>query len=182
MAFVGSWGTFYHIPKCGGISMRYFLKSQFRDSGREIGNQHTFPQPGDDLSKAFTIVRHPADWLLSYYAYMFDHDWHWAECPKEIHALFRFVEGMFWPWYVRAIANNAPGVIGKVFGLYAVPGVKVYKLEEIDTVFGGPIGLKNPTDIKPVMTLEHWQLLCASERETLERYGYDDTPSANVRV
>lgn len=182
MGFKGAWGTFYHIPKCGGISMRYFLKAHFHDAGIDYGKQHELPQPGDNLENAFTIVRHPADWLLSYYAYMESHDWRWPECPKEIRDLFAFADGMFWPLWVQAVSAQAPGAVGRVYGLYCLPGVKVYKLEEIDDIFGMEVGIKNVTEIAPVMRLSHWQRLCEAERETRARYGYGDQPGANVRV
>lgn len=178
MAYRGVWGTFYHIPKCGGVALRSFLRSHYHDPGTEIGNRHTLPQEDHDLTNAWTVVRHPAEWLLSYYAYVADHDWQWDDCPSEISDLFRFAEGMFWPMWVNAVA----GLAGKVYGLYCLPGMKVRRLEEIDKLLGEAIPAKNVTEIKPVMLLEHWKAICEAEHSTLVRYGYDDTPTEIVRI
>jgi len=181
MAYVGPWGTFYHIPKCGGVSLRYFLRTHFHDAGREIGNQHTPPAPHHDLKDAWTVVRHPAEWLLSYFAYIEPREWYWPECPRELQDLFSFADGMFWPLWVKAICERAPGAVGRMYDLYCWQGVKVYKLEEIDQIFDMPVGLKNVTEIKPVISLAQWQMICKAEADTLARFGYDDKPSGLVR-
>ena len=176
MAYIGTWGTYYHIPKCGGTSIKYYLKSRYRDGGDYTGGglQHRPPGPDDDLTNAFTFVRHPADWLLSYFAYIEANNWHWVECPKDIEEMFRFAEGMFWPTWIRAICSQAPGIVGRVYDLYCVPGVKVYHLEDANEIYGEEIGIKNVTEIKPVMTQAEWDLICEAEKDTLERYGYSN--------
>jgi hypothetical protein len=178
MPYIGTWGTFYHIPKCGGIAMRYYLKNKFR-AGTDFGNRHTMPDP-EHMDNPWTIVRHPAEWLLSYYSYIESHEWHWPERPPVIDDIFRDYDGMFWPMWVKSVTEQMPGVVGRVYGMYTLPGVKVYRMEEIDSIFGEEISEKNITEIKPVMTLDHWQMICKAERETLDRYGYDDKPTGVV--
>jgi len=134
------------------------------------------------LVRAWTVVRHPGEWLLSYYAYIESREWHWPERPPEVDDLFRFADGMFWPTWVKAVTNQVPGAVGRVYGLYCVPGVKVYQMEHIDDIFSEPVPVKNVTEIKPVMTLGHWRMICAAEHDTPERYGYDDKPTEVVRL
>ena len=176
MAYKGTWGTYYHIPKCGGISIKYYLKSHYRDPGDYTGGgkQHRLPEAADDLTKAFTFVRHPADWLLSFYAYYEFMGWNWPELPEEIADMFRFAEGLFWPMFVKTVTEKKPGIVGDVFDLYCLPGVTVYHLEDIQNIFGEDIGLKNVMEIKPVMTAAHRAMICEAEKDTLLRYGYDN--------
>jgi len=176
MAYVGPWGAFYHIPKCGGISIKYYLKSHYRDPGKMThnGRQHRIPVPEDDLTNAFTFVRHPAGWMLSFYSYMDFMNWHWPELPDKIDKMFEFSYGMFWPMWVKAITEKKPGIVGQVFDMYCVPGVRVYHLEDVAKVYGEDVGFKNVTEIKPVMTDAEWKMICESESDTLRRYGYND--------
>ena len=176
MAYVGPWGTYYHIPKCGGISIKYYLKSHYRDPGKYTngGKQHRFPGGEDDLTNAFTFVRHPVSWMVSYFSYMEFMGWQWAELPEEIEDKFRFAEGLFWPMWVKAITEKEPGIVGWMYDLYCVPGVRVYHLEDVIKIYGEDIGLKNVTEIKPVVTDAHRKMICDAEKDTLRRYGYND--------
>ena len=175
MALVGPWGTFYHIPKCGGMSLRYFLKNHYHMQGVEVGNQHSLPPRDSDLTNGWTVVRHPAEWLLSYYSYCDAREWVWNERPQELRDLTDYAAGMFWPMWVKEVTTRTPGMIGQAFGLYCVPGIKVYRMEEMDSIYGEHIHAKNEQEIKPVMTRVQWDMICETEKDTLERYGYDNT-------
>ena len=171
MAFRGPWGTFVHIPKCGGVAMRKHLILKFKVNGEEIGMMHGIP---DDLTGAWTIVRHPANWLLSYYTYLFENRWRWADLPEQIAGWLSFADGLWWPQYVEAVCTEQPGVVGKVFDLYCKPGMQVFQLEKIDLIFDEPIPVIHETDNKPLMTDAHWDMICKAEAETLRKYEYNN--------
>ena len=174
MAYVGPWGQFIHIPKCAGISMRYYLRHEHGEYGQEVGTKHDLP---NTVKNAFTIIRHPAHWLRSFYTYYSQHNWRWEELPQYVNYQFSFANtnGLSWMQYVTTVTATNPGAVGKVFDYYCVPGVKVYKMEELVDHFPG-INKKHSTHDKPVMTLEDWETICNAELDTLFRYGYTDMP------
>lgn len=174
MAYRGPWGTFIHIPKCGGVALRKYLKMRYSDNGDEIGGLHEILPNVDGLENPWTVVRHPAHWLLSYFTYCEDNAWIWRDRPTLVGDQFRFADGMFWPSFVAEVCTVNPGAVGKVFDLYCVPGVEVYRLEDINTVMGEHVPVIHTQDIKPVMTDAHWEMICEAEMGTLEKYGYDN--------
>ena len=170
MAYIGPWGQFIHIPKCAGLSMRSYLEKTYRTGGHEEKGMHDLPSV---IKNAFTIVRHPADWLLSFYTYYFENSWRWEDLPAYIDDQFSFANGMFFPQYVEAVTSTNPGAVGNVYDHYCQPGVKVYRLEELDERFEGMVNIHS-TGHKPAMTPKLYDMIYIAERDTLERYGYAD--------
>jgi hypothetical protein len=163
------------------VSVRYYLKSAYQNRGDDVGGQHAIAAALPDLENAWTFVRHPVGWLVSFYAYLSQNRWQWVELPQEIHDIFGFAYTMFWPNFVHAVTTIEPGAVGQVYDLYCVPGVTVYQLEEIDDVFGQPVDHKHKSEDKPLLTLENWQMICTAERDTLDRYGYNDVAPFDVK-
>lgn len=168
MAFIGPWGQFIHIPKCAGVSMRSWLQQHYRTEGHDEIGMHELPH---EITNAFTIIRHPTDWLVSFYTYYQQNGWVWEDLPDFVDAEFEGTKGLFWPQFVRAVVTTNPGAVGRVYDQYCLPGVKVYKLEELYQHFEN-IRKVHDTNNKVYMSPEQRQMICEAERETLERYGY----------
>ena len=157
--------------------MRYYLWKKFDIKGEEINGEHDLP---DDFTNAWTIVRHPATWILSYYHYLAENQWRWEDRPEFVADLFRYADGLFWPQYVDAICSQ-PGVIGKMFDYYCIDGVQLFQLEKIDLIFSEPVPALHAAEHKPLYTLDQWQMICDAEDTTLAEYHYDDVPPEYVR-
>ena len=174
----GEWGTFIHIPKCAGITIREWIYKQYGLSPRQEDfiDQHRMP---DDLTDAWTVIRHPVDWIRSFYGYMSNNHWQWDDLPQFIHDIFRPYYGMWFPQFVNSVALEQPNAVMKVYDHYIVDGVRWYRIEEIDDMFrhfGTGLQLFNihKTDNKPVMTEEMRQTLLWSENLTIKKYGYEN--------
>ena len=157
--------------------MRKYLATKYKIEDLRLGHMHDLP---DEIHNAWTIIRHPASWLPSYFAYLSENNWRWEDRTDAMFDLLGFADGLFWPAFVEAVCSR-PGVIGQVYDSFCVEGVKVYKLEHIDEIFNEPIPRLHPTENKPLFTLAQWEMICESEADTLERYGYDDTPPDGMR-
>ena len=170
MAYIGQWGQFIHIPKCGGLSMRTYLNERY-NIGREQNAMHGMP---DKIDNAWTIIRDPRDWLPSFYAYYSASFWHWPDLPPYIAGLFDHAAGRWWPEFVQLVTALSPGIVGKVYDYYCANGVRVYKLEEIKNHFPG-LQKIHPTDWKPLVTDEQREWIAVSEADTVIKYGYNNT-------
>jgi len=168
MAFIGPWGQFIHIPKCAGMAMREYLSRTNRQDGYEENGMHALP---NEISNAFTIIRHPADWLVSFYTYYAQNNWLWEDLPEYVDSQFSVAIGRFWPQFIDLLTSKNPGAVSNVFNYYCQPGVKVYKLEELDTHFVG-IQKKHSTTDKPPMTPAQRHLICTAEFATMNKYNY----------
>ena len=179
MALNGPWGTFIHIPKTGGISLRYALRTIYQTAGEEAGFTHSVPPTYD---KAFAVVRHPVAWLRSYYTYRVKFGWmpKWdaPPCWNAIMGMTYFADRLPWDEWVKAICTQKPGLVGLVYALYDVPRVTFYRLENITELFND-LGIKvflpqlNVGENKPDVTDEQRLMMCEAEKATLERYGYE---------
>jgi len=139
MALVGQWGefgeAFWHIPKCAGVSVRNWLLTHHPESlWVEVNGMHGKTK---EPEKAFTVLRHPADWLMSFYAYYRQWDWEWDALPDIVEEQFEFAKGLGWLDFVDSVLDNNPGAVTKVFEYYCEPGVKVFLIEELDHHFPG---------------------------------------------
>jgi hypothetical protein len=170
----GPWGTYIHVPKCGGVAIKEFLRKTYGVKGEDVGENHSYLTSVEGAPNPWTAIRHPAEWLLSYFAYYETNGWRWEDLPIEVDKQFKYANGAFWPFFVKMVCERNPGAVGKVFDLYCIDGVTVHHLENINDVMGDYVPVKHTQDIKPVMTDEHWQMICEAEKETLERYGYSN--------
>jgi hypothetical protein len=122
--------AFVHIPKCGGTALRSYLK------GIEIGRTlplgssapirspwHRIPEHRP-VGKIFTILRHPAAFLRSY----------WLDQSPERIGVQRFLH-RFWSedldTFVSNVAEQQPGYVTKLYrASMPWPGVRVFRLEQ----------------------------------------------------
>lgn len=190
MALKGAWGTFVHIPKCGGFGFRRYLRENI-GSGYEDPPYHGLPET---IERGFTLVRHPVDWLRSFWTYRTQHKWeirrrgdktinHVNNWPA-IFGLTQWAAGLSWPSFVDGLYDNGWDIVSTVYGIYRHPQVKVYRLEHVDELIAdlgctAPLPITHVTPNKPEVTRK--------QREKLERlcwrsivdYGYDGVSDAN---
>lgn len=177
MAWVGEWGTFIHIPKCAGSSMRHALRERY-GGGEEVGYGHGFP---DEYEDAWCLVKHPAHYLRSIWAWRTRYNWKvWGDeqTPwKEIVELLSYGTGMPWLEFVVETCFHHPGVVGEIYGLYEKPGVEFYQLEYIHELYDRlgvclDLPLLNSNGLSAVTPLlqEMVGMIEAAEGEVMEKY------------
>lgn len=199
MAYVGSWGTFIHIPKCGGLDIRARLDRHFQSAkhpdypDREYiereeidlfhtvpGNIREFPPP------YFAIVRHPVTYLRSLYCYMVRKNWRVNEfnfVPNwpAIVGLVKPYARDDWDEFVEVITKDNPGVVSAIFRMYWHPTIiRYYKLENIEELYAD-LGMNGRAlDIPrahvapwlPAITPETADRIIGTESWSLETFGY----------
>lgn len=164
---------YYHIPKCGGYSVRYWLSKRYEAIGHEWEGKHTPPAEVPDLGtgRAFTVVRHPAYWLRSYHTYMQQFGWVWSACPDEIMQPFLPYKGLEWADFVEAVTSDKPGIVGWIMALYTPAGVEVHRLRSAHYTLG--LDLRTHiTPGKPRILADQRSLIERAESDMLCRYGY----------
>ena len=188
MAWVGDWGTFVHIPKCGGFGMRRFLSATL-GQGHDDPPYHGLPET---IENGFTLVRHPVSWLRSIYTYRKNSNWHIRRDERNrinhvnnwpvIMGLTQWMKGLTWGEMVDRLDYD---IVSCVYGMYRHPSVKVYQLERvedllIDLGISETLQVTHITPGKPTVT--------AKQREKLERvcwrsmvdYGYAEIEESNI--
>ena len=171
--------SFIHIPKCGGMALRHHLK------GYEVGGQmplgklcairsplHRIPLQRP-LGDVFTIIRHPAAWLRSY----------WLDQSPQRIGVKRFLH-RFWSDDLDQFVENVCTEYGNYVGnLYRASTpyqkVKVFRLEdglapilEWLKLPAANIPVINASPASPQLSQQSLDLIAKTEHKTLKRYGY----------
>lgn len=130
---LGNGWAFLHIPKCGGTSVREALKGREYGSLMPMGGQcpimspwHRIPSDNLDSSLTrFTIIRHPADWIVSFW------------CDQKPSTRNPTYPHRFWSadpdQFALNLCNAHPnGYVSRMYLSYmkSISGVRVYRLED----------------------------------------------------
>jgi len=183
MAYKGAWGTYIHIPKCGGWSMRKFLP-QYLGAGHEAKPYHGLPET---VERGFTLVRHPVDWIRSLWTYRNNLQWkfrggHAAKASSYWHAcigLTQWAAGLPWADFVDQLCALDNDIVYVIYGMYRHPDVKIYQLEHVgelvaDLGLDAEFPVTHVTTGKPTITDEQREKLERLCRRSIEDYGYAD--------
>ena len=127
-----------------------------------------------------TIVRHPCDWLASYFLNVYPA----CLCVPCVD-IFRLLPGMTFDCFVAGYLKKHKGAIGDMFAAYNatdyirledVPvaadtfihsiGIKTQKIQ------GTPIAANTSRTMKPLWDRSLWQDVMESEKEYVQKYGY----------
>ena len=179
MAYQGQWGTFVHVPKCGGWGFRQFLTDHL-GKGNEVGPYHGLPP---EIDNGFALIRHPVLWLRSFWAYRNNSDWrvnpmavpYWPV----IVGLTQWAAGLSWTDFVDELVVNQIDYVQIVYSMYRHPHVQVYKLENIGELLHDlGIDAKPPivheTPNKPDLTLQVIEKLEYVCHKSIKEYGYNE--------
>lgn len=175
MALKTKYGTFVHVIKCGGQSVRTWI-----GPGTEIGDYHGLPA---DIEDGFMLVRHPVSWLRSLWAYRNNSGWAIKEPIVRnwnvIFGLTQWLKGTSWEEFVHEIYMHDLDIPYIVYGMYRHPKVKVYKLEFMENLLSD-IGLDpglaktkiHYTTNLPEITRGQRQALASVCRRSISEYDY----------
>ena len=180
MAYEGDWGTFVHIPKCGGQFFRRILYLHI-GKGEEVGDYHGLPW---DIKDGFTVVRHPVMWLRSLWTYRSNSGWETTQPKKPnwpiILGLTQWAKGLTWSEFVEALYEQGSDIVSTVFGMYRHPNVRIYKLEQLDKLMDD-LNLSNTIAVdhnetlnKPPLKPDEVRMLEHICRDSILEYGYDN--------
>jgi len=123
---IGDGWAFIHIPKCGGTTVRSYL------SGVEVGEImplgkdcairspfHRMPEKRP-AGKVFTVVRHPADWIRSY----------WLNCSSQTRFLDQYMSDDL-DDFARRLCAGSPGYVSALYSAHIKwKKIKVFRLED----------------------------------------------------
>ena len=156
MPLVGKWGVFIHIPKTGGQWMRQVLKKSDPDKNYfTVPHTHSLPMTLENIENMqwWTIVRHPAEWLRSYWA----HRCHESGATKRFNvrdsssAIWMNLCAMTLPHmnfefekFALNIVTELPGLVTWFYHHYLAPNVKVVRLDDANEFLAQTFGVLNP--------------------------------------
>ena len=123
------WGTFIHVPKCGGTWIRHMLKAMDKNAW-EDGFPHSLPIAFDDC---WAVVRDPVDWHRSAYAQRVKDKWVRYGKILPWREYCNMIGKCTWQQYLYRITHDLQGLCHWLFTSYTPPAVKVYRLE--DTIY-----------------------------------------------
>lgn len=171
MIFRGPWGTYMHIPKCGGNAVKIHLKNLY---GVVVEEEYpTDIIPHSEYENRWCVVRNPLDWLRSFWKYTMRHGNGWPTIPEQVRCLMPGHGGRNFPDFIRQTKENT---VGSVFGVYCVPGVEVFRLEDLRPILArlGNMDMEyihvseNKPEIEPWM----YEWVYNLEKDTYRKYGY----------
>lgn len=178
---IGDGWAYIHIAKCGGTALRAVLNGKESSVTMPMYPRQTVSNAKHWIAlerpegRVFTVVRHPADWLRSYWAHRMARGW------IDGMALDVFGTKSLSAFVMRVCANE-PGYVSRMFAAYcdAYPGIEVFRLEDglenvVRSVTGKQIKIphKNHAKTRTKLTDEALEMVLRAERSATKRFGYD---------
>jgi hypothetical protein len=177
---IGDGWAFAYIPKCGGTALRQVLNGF--EAGRDIpmgsrapiySSLHAMLLRPPPRRRTFTIVRHPASWIRSF----------WQDQTPARMGGGRYLH-RYWTPDLNEFASNLcvrhPGYVGQLYDAYTSRfGMEVYHLEDgLEQAIERAIGIKTSipkVNASPEIASynpETLDLILQSESRCLKRYWY----------
>lgn len=178
--------VFLHIPKCAGSAISIALAdsqiSRFNYS--KLGLPHACLselKPEDKKRPKWAVIRQPADWLRSFFAYRWQSDWPEPRIMPShpLYKLIKFRTKDFNKYIDYVLTLDAP--ITKFFQLYIDHTVRVIRLEkwtlDLDYVLKlepdfnyQSMNRVNPTNKKVEMTDNQQYAIWTNEKAFFSKY------------
>lgn len=176
---IGHRWAFIHIPKCGGKTLRFYLNGHEEGGIMPMSSKCAVMSPLHRLPKkrprgrVFTVIRHPAAWLRSYYL---------DQSPQRI-GVERYLH-QYWSddldEFVANVCNGHPGYVSDLYqASMRFHTIKVFRLEDglgrvLDwlKIRHGNIQRINASPDTPQLSDDAKALVAKTEQITLRKYGY----------
>lgn len=176
---VGSRWAFIHIPKCGGTTLRHYLRGAELGDIMPLGGACPIKSalhritPKRPAGRVFTVIRHPAAWLRSY----------WLDQSPERIGVKRYLH-QFWSddldeFVANVCTQRAGYVTDLVQASLRYHTIKIFKLEDgLEQVLDwlrvrhGEVERINVSESTQQLSEESLALVAKSERILMRRYGY----------
>jgi len=172
---IGRGWAFIHIPKCGGTAIRSYLPGSEVGALMPLGKSCAIFSPLHRMParrparRIFTVVRHPADWIRSY----------WLNPSTQDRYLQRYWSDDL-DEFVWRLCSGRPGYVGALYQAHiAWPYIKVFRLEDGLEQALAWVGVHvprmqavNKSVPGPQLSAKSRRLIAASEVGAISRFGY----------
>ena len=178
--------TFLHIPKCAGSAMCHALGTCkiSRFNYTKLGIPHACIddlRPEDKDLPRWTIIRHPSDWLRSFFAYRWQSDWPAPRIAPShpLYPLISFRTKDIGEYVDHVVKLETP--ITKFFQLYIDHNTTVLRIEKFSVDLDKLLVLEpefdhkalkmvNPTNRKEELTDDQKYAIWMNEQEFFQRF------------
>jgi len=144
MAYHGPWGVQEHMPFTGGTYMTRRLRAWVR--GTRISPMHDLPVTEWFYDREFMTIRQIPEWYRSAHGYMSpnwrcggtdSHLWNMISA-RLVHCRDDNFEG-----FVLKIKDKYPGLCSWAYSAYAVPGIELVHLDDVDAWLLSNFGIES---------------------------------------
>lgn len=175
----GNGWSFIHIAKCGGTALRNHLDGFEYGEFMPLGSSCAIRSPLHRMphrrpsGRVFTVVRHPAAWLRSY----------WLDQSPERIGVHRFLH-KFWSddldQFVINVCTEQPGYVTTLYEAHMrYKTIKVFRLEDGLNQVMAWLGIEphkipvvNASNNVPTLSNQSIELVAKTERSVIEQFGY----------
>jgi hypothetical protein len=179
MAWKGPWGCYIHIPKTSGMWTKRVLATA--GQGERDGMTHSLPLVWAH-KRYFTIVRDPAEWLVSVFCNRRNSRWqdHPEKCPwADFCKVVMPYRTKDFEEFIDSVTTKLPGLVGWLYGCYTPPKVEAIRYGKEQLAFlkklkchPDRVAPVNVTGNKPDLTVRLREKVFEAELITYGRYGF----------